>query len=908
MDKFSYMNQADPEYFEELYRTYRDDPDSLDEEWKRFFDGFEFAGSTDGKAAQSPEAVQKEIKVLNLIHAYRTRGHLFTKTNPVRTRRQYSPTLDLENFGLSDKDLDTVFHAGSEIGIGSAPLRKIVEHLSRTYCSSIGAEYMFIRMPERVQWLKERMESTQNQPDFSSGEKRRILHKLNHAVVFENFLNTKYVGQKRFSLSGGETLIPGLDAIVEHGAEMGVEEIMLGMPHRGRLNVLADILRKSYQEIFSEFEGQEYAEGVFSGDVKYHLGYNSIVETQTGKKVKVGIAPNPSHLESVDPVVEGMVRSKIDSKYGGDIKKIIPVLIHGDASIAGQGVVYEVIQMSLLNSYKTGGTIHIVVNNQLGFTTNYLEGRSSTYCTDVAKVTLSPVFHVNSDDAEAVVFAILMALEYRQTFHTDVFIDLLGYRKYGHNEADEPRFTQPKLYEIIAQHPDARKIYYNKLLQQGEVEKGIADEMEKDFRQMLQRRFDQAKKITVFKDSSGIKDDCDLLKRVSFDAKQEMSIDTAVEEKELLRIGEKVLTIPEDLKVFDKIRRLYNSQKKKLMEDKTGDWALAEFLAYGSLLEERIPIRLSGQDTARGTFSHRHSVLYVEDTEEKYTPLNHISDRQAHISINNSLLSEYAAMGFEFGYSCARPEGLTIWEAQFGDFANGAQIIIDQYIASSEAKWKRMNGLVLYLPHGYEGQGAEHSSARIERYLELCANNNLQVIYPTTPANLFHLLRRHVKLPFRVPMIVFTPKSLLRHPLCVSPVKDFSSGRFQEVIDDTEVKAKDVKTVLLCSGKLYYELYEKQQADKRKDIAIVRLEQLYPVPQKALQKMAKKYKSADRFVWVQEEPENMGAWGFLKRKWNEVELQLVSRPESATPATGFHKQHHQEQDELIENAFKFKTK
>ncbi len=906
MDKFSYLSQADPQYIEELYQTFKTNPEAIDPQWRKFFEGFEFALSSDSGTAEGVEKVRKEIKVLNLIHGYRTRGHLFTRTNPVRTRRHYEPTLDIHNFGLSEEDLDTVFQAGTEIGIGPATLREIINHLETTYCRSIGVEYMFIRIPERVKWLQEHMESTRNLPNFTPQEKRRILHKLNHAVVFENFLHSKYVGQKRFSLAGGETLIPGLDAVIEKGAEMGIAEVMIGMPHRGRLNVLVDILRKSYAEIFAEFEGKEFADAIFSGDVKYHLGYSSEVRTQKGKTVKVSVAPNPSHLEAVDPVVEGMVRAKLDKTYRNEVKKILPILIHGDASFAGQGIVYEVIQMSLLDAYHTGGTLHIVINNQLGFTTNYLEGRSSTYCTDVAKVTLSPVFHVNADDAEAVVYTILLALEYRQTFHTDVFVDLLGYRRYGHNESDEPRFTQPKLYKAIARHPDPRKIYYQKLLQSGEIEKGIAEEQERDFRQMLQMRFEQAKNFKAPPPSSQVPDDCDVLKRVFVDEKEKKSLKTAVEEKKLLQIGEKILTIPPEIKVFDKIRRLYNHQRKKLLEDRLADWAIGEYLAYGTLLSEGVPIRLAGQDSKRGTFSHRHAVLYVEDTEEAYVPLNHVAPNQAPFRIYNSLLSEYAALGFEYGYACATPEGLTIWEAQFGDFANGAQVIIDQFIASSEAKWKRMNGLVLYLPHGYEGQGPEHSSARIERFLELCANNNMQVANCTTPANLFHLLREHMKLPFRVPLILFTPKSLLRHPRCVSPVEDFTRGVFQEVIDDPTVSPDKVRTVLLCSGKIYYELLEKREKDKREDVAIVRMEQLYPLPEPYLEKALSRYGKARRFVWVQEEPENMGAWAYLCRAFKIRPLELVSRPESATPATGFYRQHVREQQELLERAFQYR--
>ncbi len=905
MEKISYIPNAHPEFIEAVYREYQKDPDSVESGWRHFFEGYELALSTDGRAATSkaPEHVLKEFKVLNLIQAYRTRGHLFTQTNPVRTRRKYRPTLDLENFNLDEKDLDTVFQAGTEIGIGPASLRSIVDHLRETYCRSVGAEFMFIREPGQVWWLKAKMESQKNNPNFSVDDKRHILDKLNQAVVFENFLHTKFVGQKRFSLQGGETLIPGLDAIVEKGAEMGIEEFVIGMPHRGRLNVLANILNKSYQEIFTEFEGEEYAESVFAGDVKYHLGYTSRIKTRHGKEVQLTLAPNASHLESVDPVVQGIARAKMELNFRDDYTRVAPILIHGDAAMAGQGIVYEVIQMSQLPAYHTGGTIHLIVNNQLGFTTNYLEGRSSTYCTDVAKVILSPVFHVNADDVEAVVYAIQLAMEYRQMFHTDIFIDLLGYRKYGHNEGDEPRFTQPKLYDIIAKHPDPREIYNRKLLQSNSVDRGLAEEMEKKFRDLLQERFDETKnKKSRTHKSQVVKDKCDESQRVQ-DFDYEFSIKTGVSGKKLIEIGKKILTIPDEVKVYRKIRKLYDGQKQKFLEDKTADWAIAEYLAYGTLLNEGISIRIAGQDSVRGTFSHRHAILLNEETEEKYTPLQQVAAADTHFDIFNTLLSEYAALGFEYGYSCATPQTMNIWEAQFGDFANGVQVITDEYLSSAEAKWKRMNGLILYLPHGFEGQGADHSSGRIERFLELCAKDNMVVANCTTPANIFHLLRRHMKIPFRTPLVVFTPKSLLRHPRCISPIDDFVNGEFQPVIDEKD-PVKDVKRILMCSGKIYYELLEKKEADKRKDITIVRLEQVYPLPIKTLKKIFRKYKNAKEIMWVQEEPENFGVLPYLLREFDLASFDYVAREESATPATGFHKQHVVEQNEILEQAFK----
>lgn len=902
MEDLSYIYHAHPQYVESLYQDYLDNPESVEVGWRKFFEGFDFAVSSDGKPGRASEHILKEIKVLNLIQAYRSRGHLFTQTNPVRTRRQYRPTLDLENFDLGEEDLDIEFQAGTDIGIGTATLRDIVSHMKETYCRSIGAEFTFIREPGKVWWLKTKMESSKNTPSFSIEEKRHILEKLNQAVVFENFLDAKYVGQKRFSLQGNETLIPGLDAIIEKGAEMGIEEFFIGMPHRGRLNVLANILNKSYEEIFTEFEGEEYADSVFAGDVKYHLGYTSRVRTARGTEVQLSLAPNPSHLESVNPVVEGMVRAKLEQRFKDDYTRIVPILIHGDASMAGQGVVYEVIQMSQLPAYHTGGTVHLVINNQLGFTTNYLEGRSSTYCTDVAKVTLSPVFHVNSDDVEEVVYVIQLAMEYRQIFHTDVFIDLLGYRKYGHNEGDEPRFTQPKLYDIIAKHPDAREIYNRRLLQSGSVERGLAEEMEKKFRETLQNRLDFVKEKKKPEKGQEVTDTCDELKRLAeFD--YESPLKTSVDENTLLEIGRKILTIPEDVKVFRKIKRLYDAEKKKFLEEKTADWAIGEYLAYGTLLNEGTSIRLCGQDTVRGTFSHRHAVLLRDETEEQYVPLSRVENNGARFRIYNSLLSEYAALGFEYGYACATPHGLTIWEAQFGDFANGAQVLTDEYISSAEAKWKRVNGLVLYLPHGFEGQGPDHSSARMERYLSLCAKNNMVVANCTTPANFFHLLRRHMKMPFRNPLIIFTPKSLLRHARCISPIGDFSQKEFQPVIDDEFVKPKEVKRVLFCTGKIYYELLERREQDKRNDAAIVRIEQLYPLPEKNLKKILDKYEGAENLFWVQEEPENMGAWSFLLRKFKLARLGHIARQESATPATGFHRQHVVDQQAIIDRAF-----
>ncbi len=911
-DQFNFLSNATPEYIDNVYQAYKTDPKSVSDEWQRFFAGFEFAQtnygteetSAAGVGSANSEYANKEIHVLNLINAYRSRGHLFTKTNPVRERRKYEPTLDLENFELSESDLDTVFQSGNEVGLGPAKLRDILTLLQETYCQSIGAEFRYVRKPEMVKWMQKRMESTRNRPQFPFEKKKHLLHMLNRAVIFEKFLGTKYVGQKRFSLEGAETLIPSLDAAIEKGADLGIKEFVMGMAHRGRLNVLANIMQKEYDEIFSEFEGKEYEDSAFQGDVKYHLGISADIKTSNQKEVHLSLMPNPSHLETVDPVVEGSARAKIDRKYGGDFSKVCPVLIHGDAAVAAQGIVYEVIQMSLLDGYKTGGTLHIVVNNQVGFTTNYLDARSSTYCTDVAKVTQSPVFHVNGDDVEALVLAIEMAMEFRQTFNRDVFIDLLCYRRHGHNEADEPAFTQPLLYDIIRKHPDPRKIYFDKLMQAGDVEANMAKELEKEFKQELQEELDESRATEKLERAPYLKGTWEGIRRGEQDDFMEDSIETGVDKEVLLEIAHKIHDIPEDFKAHKKIRKLFGDRLKMVEEDRL-DWALGELIAYGSLLLEGYPIRLSGQDCRRGTFSHRHSVLLSTDAEHEWIGLNEIrpGDQEKFIAYN-SLLSEYGVLGFEYGYSTANPNNVVIWEAQFGDFANGAQIIMDQYIASAETKWQRMSGLIQYLPHGYEGQGPEHSSARLERYLELCARKNMQVLNVTTPANFFHALRRQMHREFRIPLIFFTPKKLLRYPLAVSSLDEMATGtRFQEIIDDPYVEVDKVKKVIACTGKIYYDLLEEQQQSERKDIALLRVEQLYPLPVSQLREMIDKYPADAQWCWAQEEPRNMGAWNYILRVVTEVELTYYGRKPSATPASGYARIHQQEQQEIVDLAF-----
>jgi 2-oxoglutarate dehydrogenase E1 component len=910
MNNFSYLSNADSAYIDSLYQSYKEDPESVDFGWQKFFEGFDFGQQADGASPNTPTAgstptdhVIKEINALNMINGFRTRGHLFSQTNPVRERRKYFPGKELDTFGFSEADLDTVFNAGIEIGIGPATLRDIYQLLNDTYCHTIGVEYRYMRNPIKFKWFEERMEPSRNKPSFDTDKKKRILQKLNQAVVFENFLGTKFLGQKRFSLEGAESLIPALDSVIEKGAELGIEEFTLGMAHRGRLNVLANIMGKTYKDIFSEFEGKYNKDLPFGGDVKYHLGFSTDVETSDNKKVHLSLCPNPSHLETVAAVVEGITRSKMDMKYDGDYKRIAPIIIHGDASVAGQGLVYEVLQMSKLDAYKTGGTIHLVINNQVGFTTNYKDARSSTYCTDIAKVTLSPVFHVNGDDVETLVYAINMAVEYRQRFHNDVFIDIVCYRRYGHNESDEPRFTQPLLYKTIEKHPNPREIYVDKLKASGTLDANLAKQMDKEFRALLQERLNESKEdpgAPTNPTFSGA------WKDVRFSTEKDFleSPDTSVDKKTFTEIASKITDLPSDKKFLLKIERLFKDRKKMVNETHSFDWAMGELMAYGTLVNEGNRVRISGQDVERGTFSHRHAVVRVEESEEEYVPLENVREGQSPFEIYNSHLSEYGVLGFEYGYAMANPFALTIWEAQFGDFVNGAQIVIDQYISSAETKWQRGNGLVMLLPHGYEGQGPEHSSARIERFLESSAEYNWSVLNCTTPAQIFHALRRQLKRDVRKPMINFSPKSLLRHPHCVSPLEDFTDNKFQEVIDDKEAKGKEVKRVLLCSGKIYYDLQEEKDKLKRKDIAIVRLEQIYPTPFNQLEKIKAKYSEAE-FVWVQEEPENMGAWPFICRVFRKTafDFDVISRRPSSSPATGFAKQHIVEQSNIVAKAF-----
>ncbi len=910
MKDFQFITSSHPSYIENLYHDFIQNPDSVDPDMRKFFEGFDFAVSAGpGKNGSSPavngvaaDKLEKEFGVYKLIYDYRREGHLVATTNPIRERKNRGAKLDLATFGLTENDLQTEFAAGRFAGLGKTTLQKIIDHLKRSYTSNLGVEITSIIDENRAEWIINEVEKTFHEPTPLE-KKRRILQKLNEGVMFEKFLHTKYVGQKRFSLEGGETTIPALDAIIQTGAETGIEEIVIGMAHRGRLNVLANIMGKTYEQIFTEFEGNSLPDTTMgSGDVKYHQGFSSEVETTTGRKMHMKLCPNPSHLEAVDPVVLGFVRSKGDLLYGSDFSRVLPILIHGDASIAGQGVVYEVLQMCALKGYYTGGTIHFVINNQIGFTTDFDDARSADYCTSAAAMVQAPVLHVNGDDAEAVVKATEIATRYRQQFKSDIFIDMVCYRRHGHNEGDEPKFTQPHLYKLIEKHLNAREVYTQFLIQNGEPgAKDLAKEMEKKFLNDLQERLDEVKQNPLpYKYQEP-----ELLWKSLRTANPDDFLSspvTAVSEATLKDLFDKIMKLPENFKPLRKVEKLLSDKIKLLGDDGKIDWATAELLAYASLLIEGKTVRMSGQDIKRGTFSHRHAVLYDENNNTEYNRLNNLSENQSPFRIYNSLLSEFAVLGYEYGYSMANPNALVLWEAQFGDFANGAQTIIDQFIAAAEQKWQRMNGLVMLLPHGYEGQGPEHSSARLERFLQQCAELNMVVTNITTASNLFHALRRQLAWPFRKPMINFSPKANLRFPGTYSSVADFTSGGFKEVYDDVEADPAKITKVLCCSGKLFFELEERRKTDSRNDVAIIRLEQLYPLPQAQLDVLYGKYKKAI-WYWVQEEPLNMGAASFLRMNLQNINFHIISRQPGAATASGYSKIHAKEQLAIIDRAF-----
>ncbi len=909
MDSFSFIANADTQVIADLYEAYQQDPNSVDSTWKDFFKGFDFAQTWQGESGNGSSSVsvdsshiQKEMSVISLIKAFRSRGHLLSKTNPVRDRKDRRPRLDYTDYSLTDSDLDTVFQAGTFLGIGPSTLRKIIASLHTIYAGTIGFEYSYIREVDVKEWLRNKIEKEALAFNPSVDKKKRILQKLNEAVVFENFLGTKYLGQKRFGLEGGESTIAGLDAIINTAADAGVKEAMIGMAHRGRLNVLANIMHKSYESIFDGFEGNVPEQIHGDGDVKYHLGYSSKHISPQGNEISLKLAPNPSHLEAVNPLVEGFCRASADAHYDGDYDKVLPILIHGDAAVAGQGIVYEVTQMAKLKGYKTGGTIHFVINNQVGFTTDFEDARSAIYCTDVAKIIDAPVFHVNGDDPEAVVFVSRIAAEFRQEFNRDVFVDMVCYRRNGHNESDEPRFTQPTLYANITNHPNPREIYTQKLIARGDIDAKLAEQMDSEFKSELQARLDQVKQkvrppyIPLKLDNAW----SELRYATSKDF--EKSPETGISKELIDKVAKAITTLPKDFVALKQIEKVI-ADRKVFFEKGQLNWATAELLAYGSLLAEGKMVRLSGQDVQRGTFSHRHAVLHDANTNNNYNSLDYIQEGQEKLHIYNSLLSEYGVLGFEFGYALANPNALVIWEAQFGDFANGAQTMIDQFISSHESKWGTQNGLVMLLPHGYEGQGPEHSNARPERFLQLASEENMIVANLTTPANIFHALRRQLAWQFRKPLVVMSPKSIFRHPKVMSPIADFTKGSFQEVIGDNYADKTKVKKVLLCSGKVYFDLLERQEKDARKDVAIIRIEQLHPLPIAQIEKELAKYKNAEIY-FVQEEPENMGYWSYIIREFGWSRFKgLIARKKSASPATGFLKVHGVEQAALINKAF-----
>jgi 2-oxoglutarate dehydrogenase E1 component len=888
----SLESNISPKWLDEQYRIWKENPALLDDEWQAFFKGFDLAQETefsDRDLAASNSAVD------SLIYRYRDLGHLMAHTDPLSPPPEENPLLSLGAFGLNESDLGKTFFP-LRFPQQSATLRDIITLLRETYCRSVGVEFMHIQNPGERQWLKDRMEATRNRPTLTRDEKLSILAKLQEGTQFEAFLHKKFLGQKRFSLEGGEVLIPLLDTLVEKAAALGVSDLAMGMSHRGRLNVLANTFAKPLENIFAEFKDNLELAFVGEGDVKYHKGYSVDRTTADGRSIHLSLAANPSHLEAIDPVVIGKCRAR-HSNYGpGGKRRVLPVLIHGDAAFAGQGIVPEVLNLSQLDGYQSGGTIHVVVNNQIGFTTDPAHARSTLYATDVAKMLMVPIFHVNGEDPEAAVYATRLALEYRQKFGKDVVVEVICYRRHGHNEGDEPFFTQPVMYEKIRQRPPAHEVYTARLLEEG-IDQAVIEKQLDSIRQRLEAALEAHPK--------GQED-------IGFRAKWRdvqreytpVEPDTRVTAEKLVKLAAKLAVIPKNFSAHPKIARLLQKRQEAVEQGEGIDWATAEALAFASLLTEGRPVRLSGQDSRRGTFNHRHSTLVDQKSGRLYVPLAFLEPGQAFMQVYDSMLSEAAVLGFEYGYSLEEPNGLTIWEAQFGDFANGAQVIIDQFIASSGTKWDRSSGLTMYLPHGYEGQGPEHSSARIERYLSLCADHNMHVVNLSTPAQIFHLLRRQVLLPYRRPLIVFTPKSLLRHPRCTSRLEDFVDQQFQAFLADA-TPPEQVTTLLMCSGKVAYDLFAQIEEQQRTDVGVLRVEQLYPFKEDQLLTMIKRYPQIKQLAWVQEEPENMGAWGFLRPRLTRLlgrEPVYIGRPASAATAVGSHRRHQQEQEELVQAA------
>jgi 2-oxoglutarate dehydrogenase E1 component len=919
MNSVSVSPSANAALIEEYHQRWLENPDSLDPTWRAFFQGFALAGGqsvpTDAPATEAVSIVDslKQASVHYLINAYRAIGHTQAHLDPLHGAPPAQPRLQLDQFGLSDTDLDTSFDTGTYLGGGQMKLRDIVAALQKTYCGHVGVEYAHIQDTDARRWLQERIESTRLQPKFTKPQKIRILRRVHKAELFEKFLHTKYVGQKRFSLEGGETIIAALDAVIDHCPGAGVEEIVMGMAHRGRLNVLCSVMRKSFDQLFEQFSENYIPDTVAGdGDVKYHLGYESILTTTSGKKVEVRLASNPSHLEIVNPVVEGKARAR--QRIRGDTKErrtVMPLLIHGDAAVAGQGIVAETLNFSQLPGYRTGGTVHFVINNQIGFTTDPRDSRSTRYCTDIAKLVEAPIFHVNGDDPEAVCMVAQLAVDFRVQFKRDVFVDMYCYRKHGHNETDEPSFTQPMLYRKIAAHKQVSAIYTRQLVDAGTISEAEGEEIKAEYSAALDENLTKAKAreaakaekrkaaettpAAAFKGSNA----------VFQPAYKHTPVATAVDAATLDRVVRALATVPASFKVHSKIKRFTEGRAEAHRQGGPYDWGFGEALAFGTLLLEGTPVRLSGQDCERGTFTHRHAVFNDIESGEKYSPLNHIAEQQARFCVYNSLLSEAAVLGFDYGYSLDYPDMLCIWEAQFGDFANGAQVVIDQFIASAESKWQRASGITLFLPHGYEGQGPEHSSARLERFLQLCAENNMQVANLTTPAQLFHVLRRQMRRDFKKPLVLMSPKSLLRHPAAVSRLEDFTHGTFHEVIDDPAV-SKQAERVILCSGKVYYDLIDYRERKKIANTAIVRVEQLYPLHRERLAELADRFGRDARLVWCQEEPQNMGAWSFIAPQLEEIfgrKPVYAGRDAASSPAVGLLALHRLQLAAFLDRAF-----
>ena len=932
MDKYSFLNAANTQFFADLYDQYVENPDSVEASWRAFFQGFDFARENYGEdffeeevvlaQSQSREVsppvvasaqaslpisdkVEKELRVLNLIKAYQQRAHLFAKISPITQRPSYEPALAIENFGFTQADLNTVFDAAKELQLQPSPLSLIIKKLEDTFTQSIGIEFDYIESFKVKEWIQNKLYATDFLKDFTKEEKVRILQKLAESTALENFFHNKYVGQKRFSLEGNEAVIPAIDALIELAAnEKDVKEVVIGMAHRGRLNMLINILGKNLQDVFSEFDGKDYENPEFDGDVKYHLGLTSLRTTTKGKEVLLNLAPNPSHLETVASVLEGIARAKQDIHYADKPSQVLPIVIHGDAAVAGQGIVYEVMQMERLKGYTTHGTVHVVINNQIGFTTNPSDSRSTTYCTDIAKGFQAPVLHVNSDDTEAVVRAFLFALDYRMTFGTDVFIDVIGYRKYGHNEGDEPRFTQPSLYKLIGTHKNPTVIYTEKLVNQGVITPKEIEAYEENYRNHLDTELEASrlKDLTII--NPFMQNEWQGFDHIASQQDMLLRVDTSFSREKLDQLAALITVLPEDKKFINKISKIIKERNNLYFEQQKVDWGLAEHLAFATLLSEGHDVRISGEDVGRGTFSHRHAVIKTEDTEEEIIPLSRIKELGGGTFRSfNSLLSEYGVLGFEYGYALTTPQTLTIWEAQFGDFANGAQIMIDQYISCGEDKWKNQSGLVMLLPHGYEGQGAEHSSARLERYLQLCASQNMFVTNCTTPANIYHLLRRQLKAPFRKPVIACSPKSLLRHPLVISSIEELTNGYFQEVIDDAQVNPQEVRTLVFCSGRFYYDLLAEREKLNRQDVALVRIEQLFPLPVEQLKEVIARYPNVTDYVWAQEDPKNMGAYAYMLMNFDLVKWRLAAMNAYAAPAPGSPARHKARHQEAINKVF-----